>query len=99
MLMAMLRYKAERAGGRFIAIEARNTSQECSGCGAMVRKDLAERIHRCAHCNLEVHRDVNAARTIMKRAVAGPWSGFAQQLPNGLAGDRRSGNLSRKIAA
>jgi len=79
MLIAMLRYKAERAGGRFAVVEASNTSQECSGCGSLVRKDLKVRIHRCAHCKMEVHRDVNAARNVLKRAVAGPWSGFAAQ--------------------
>jgi hypothetical protein len=41
---------------------------------------------------LRVHRDVNAARNVLKRAVAGPWSGFARQ-NNGLASGRRSGNL------
>ncbi|MGY3581830.1 putative transposase [Bradyrhizobium sp. USDA 4341] len=99
MLIGMLRYKAARAGGRFVAVDARNTSQDCSGCGAQVRKDLNERIHKCVHCDLEVHRDVNAARNVRNRAVAGPWSGFAQQLPNVLAGGRRSGNLTAKIAA
>ena len=34
---------------------------------------------------MEVHRDVNAARNVLKRAVAGPWSGFAQG-NNGLTG-------------
>lgn len=99
MLMGMLRYKAERAGGRFVAVEARKTSQECSGCGAQVQKDLSDRIHKCSHCKTDLHRDVNAARNILKRAVAGPWSGFAQQLPNGLTGDRRFGNLTTKFAA
>ena len=98
MLMGMLRYKAARAGGQFIAVDARNTSLECSGCGALVRKDLSDRIHRCVHCETEVHRDINAATNVLKRAVAGPWSGFAQQRPNGLVGDRRSGNLTTNIA-
>jgi putative transposase len=98
MLIAMLRYKAERAGGQFAIVDARNTSQECSGCRATVRKDLSVRIHQCAQCKMEVHRDVNAARNILKRAVAGPWSGFAQQIPNDLTGGRRSGNLRMKAA-
>src|SRR6516162_4397868 len=85
MMISMLRYKAERAGGRFAVVNARNTSQECSQCGRTVQKDLSVRIHRCAHCKMEVHRDVNAARNVLKRAVAGPWSGFAQG-NNGLTG-------------
>jgi putative transposase len=95
----MLRYKAARAGGWFAVVDARNTSQRCSGCGSQVRKDLSVRIHKCAQCDLELHRDENAARNVLKRAVAGPWSGFAQQLPNVLAGGRRSGNLGSRIAA
>jgi putative transposase len=86
-LIAMLRYKAERASGRFAAVDARHTSQSCSGCGATVLKDLNERVHKCRNCEEEVHRDVNAARNILQRAVVGPWSG---NRPNDLAGDRRS---------
>ena len=77
-LIEMIRYKAERAGGNFVEVDAKQTSQDCSGCGATVRKDLKTRIHRCAHCKTELHRDVNAARNILKRAVVGPWSGFAR---------------------
>jgi putative transposase len=98
MMIAMLRYKAERAGSWFAVVDARNTSQQCSGCGHMVPKDLSVRVHRCTQCETEVHRDVNAARNILKRAVAGPWNGFAQQ-DNVLVGGCRSGNLIAKIAA
>ena len=91
-LMAMLRYKAEKAGSVFVAVDAKNTSQECSGCGAKLQKDLSVRIHSCSHCNLEIHRDLNAARNILIRAVVGPWSGRVE-LPNDLAGDRRFVNL------
>ncbi len=61
-----LRYKAERAGG---AVRAAGTSQTCSGCGAKALKRLAERSHRCG-CGLELHRDVNAARTILQRGAS-----------------------------
>lgn len=63
-----LSYKAESAGGRVITINPRNTSQQCSGCGAMVEKALSTRTHRCA-CGLEIHRDHNAARNILLRAA------------------------------
>ena len=98
MMISMLRYKAERAGGWFAVIDARNTSQECWQCGRTVQKDLSVRIHQCAYCQMEVHCDVNAARNVLKRAVAGPWSGFARG-NNGLAAGRRSGNLRAKVAA
>lgn len=46
MMISMLRYKAERAGGWFAVVDARNTSQDCSECGRTVPKDLSVRIHR-----------------------------------------------------
>ena len=100
--------EAARAGGRFVTVDARDTSQRCAQCDALVRKKLRMREHRCPHCETEVHRDVNAARNILKRAVAGPWSGNAEK--NGPTGEdrpkrrssrsgRRSGNLNGTIAA
>jgi hypothetical protein len=81
-----------------VHLEDAAVAQHCSGCGSLVGKDLNVRIHRCAHCKMEVHRDVNAAMNILKLAVAGRWSGFATQ-NNALAGGRRSGNLGENIAA
>ena len=68
-LARMVRYKAERAGGELVLVEARGTSQECSGCGEAVPKPLSERRHRCG-CGLDLHRDVNAARVILARGLA-----------------------------
>jgi putative transposase len=68
-LTRMVRYKAERAGGEVVLVEARGTSVECSGCGAAVPKELSERRHRCG-CGLDLHRDVNAARVILARGLA-----------------------------
>jgi len=73
---AMLRYKAERAGSQFAAVDARGTSVECSACGGKVPNDLSVRMHVCPRCDLGIGRDVNAARNILGRAVVGPWSGF-----------------------
>ena len=48
-----------------------NTSQACSGCGEMVPKDLTVRVHACPNsdCLLELDRDENAARNILKLAL------------------------------
>lgn len=59
--------KAERAGREFTAVDPRGTSQECSGCGAVVRKGLGERVHTCPHCGLVEDRDVNAAKNVHAR--------------------------------
>ena len=65
----VLRCKAERAGAEVVAVNPRGTSQECSGCGVVVPKKLAERWHTCPHCGLSLHRDENAARNILARAL------------------------------
>jgi len=69
--ISMLRYKAERAGTRLIEVDARNTSQTCSNCGAIGKKTLSDRIHGCDHCNLYLDRDLNAARNILRLAGVG----------------------------
>lgn len=70
--ISMLRYKAERAGALLVEVDPRNTSQECSGCGAMVQKTLGDRLHDCQLCGLHIERDINAARNILARAGVGP---------------------------
>ena len=64
-----LRSKAESAGVAFVEVDARGTSQQCSGCGTEVRKGLSVRRHDCGHCGLSLHRDENAARNILARGL------------------------------
>ena len=66
--LSILAYKAESAGREFREPNARGTTKECSGCGAMVPKELWERMHRCPCCSLVMPRDRNAARNIRQRA-------------------------------
>lgn len=40
----ILASKAECAGRELVRVDPRGTSQECSGCGKVVRKTLAERV-------------------------------------------------------
>lgn len=63
-----LKYKAENAGSFIIMVSAVNTSQKCSQCGALVKKSLAVRTHKCK-CGLKIDRDVNAARNILAGAL------------------------------
>jgi putative transposase len=63
--LTILTDKAAEAGRSVIALDARNTSQLCSACGALVPKSLKERWHRCA-CGYEADRDVNAARNLYR---------------------------------
>lgn len=68
--VAMLEYKAAEAGTKLVKVNPSGTSQECSRCGMDVPKELSERTHCCPHCGLTLDRDVNAARNILKKALA-----------------------------
>ncbi|MFH1648664.1 MAG: transposase [Patescibacteria group bacterium] len=57
-------YKAEDAGRTVIFVNPRNTSQMCSQCGEIVKKDLSVRVHVC-DCGLTLDRDHNAALNIL----------------------------------
>lgn len=63
-------YKAASAGRAVLRVNPRGTTQECSGCGAVVPKDLSVRVHECPHCGLKLDRDLNAARNILARGLA-----------------------------
>ena len=70
--ISMLRYKAEKAGAHIIEVDPRNTTQDCSGCGMTVPKELGDRQHQCSCCGLLIDRDLNAALNILYRAGVGP---------------------------
>lgn len=87
--ITMLRYKAERAGGELQLVDARGTSQICSGCGTKVPKPLRQRRHQCS-CGTDLHRDHNAARNILARAVLGP--GCANVIQQTASAELHGGN-------
>jgi putative transposase len=61
---------AVKRGVHLVKVNPNNTSQDCSGCGVKVRKDLSLRWHSCRDCYTELERDINAAINILKRAIA-----------------------------
>jgi len=67
-LMCFTEYKAEEAGTVVEYVNAYNTTQLCSGCGRIVPKTLAIRIHSCPYCGLVLARDHNSAITILSRS-------------------------------
>jgi putative transposase len=94
----MLTYKAEWAGRQFVKVDPRGTSQECSGCGAEVQKDLSVRKHRCPTCELVLDRDHNAALNVLQRGLAVPACKLGTGLPSGGRTHRESppGTLNRE---
>jgi putative transposase len=97
--LSLLTYKAARAGARIVEVDPRNTTQDCSGCGATVPKGLGDRQHECPHCGLSIDRDLNAARNILIRAGVGPGlhnvAGCGMRAGGNLSGaaDARQGSL------
>ena len=57
-------YKAENAGREVLFVNPKYTSQVCSGCGTIKKKELSERWHSC-ECGTELDRDHNAALNIL----------------------------------
>jgi putative transposase len=51
-----------------IGVEPAYTTQDCSACGARVKKALSMRTHLCRSCGVVLDRDHNAARNILAKA-------------------------------
>jgi putative transposase len=64
-----LEYFGKVFGKITIAVTPNGTSQECSSCGATVKKGLSTRTHVCA-CGCVLDRDHNAARNILSRGLS-----------------------------
>jgi putative transposase len=58
-------YKAARAGRAVLFVNPKYTSQVCSGCGTVRKKELSERWHSC-ECGTQLDRDHNAAINILR---------------------------------
>lgn len=82
-LIQFTQCKAERAGKSVVFVDPRNTSQQCSGCGGVVPKDLSERVHSCPRCGLTLDRDLNAAKNVLTLGLRGIAYG---DLTSGLGG-------------
>ena len=68
----MLSYKAQSAGRKLIKVDPRNTTQRCSACGSIVKKDLSVRVHECSYCGFSCDRDYNASRNILITGMEQP---------------------------
>lgn len=80
MLLGMLRTKAAEAASVFALANTRvvKPTQRCHRCGAIIKKELKDRVHRCT-CGCECGRDENAAKTLLRWLLEGDfWSGTGQ---------------------
>ena len=69
MLQSLTKYKAEWAGKVVTFVNPKNTSQECSRCGKIIKKNLNIKTHKCPYCGLVLNRHVNAAINILHRGL------------------------------
>jgi len=65
----MLEYKCDREGTHFVAVDPKDTTQECASCGVKTEKPLWVREHSCPSCGFEADRDANAAWNILSRGL------------------------------
>lgn len=74
MLRQMLAYKAPLYGADLILVDPKNTTHDCFWCGLPHFKELTDAEHVCTTPGLyfgrRAPRKVNAARVILKRALA-----------------------------
>lgn len=68
-LINMVVCKADSAGRQEVAVDPRETSQNCANCGNAVYKGLADRQHECS-CGFAVHRDYNSAINILRQGLS-----------------------------
>jgi putative transposase len=71
-LGSFIAYKAARHGVAVIHVDAAYTSQTCSACGHVDNRNRPRQdTFCCTSCGFAEHADVNAARNIASRGVAG----------------------------
>lgn len=70
--LSFLRSKAESAGYEVKSVEPAYTSQTCSSCGCYVETPLSKAVMECPNCGLNLDRDLNAAKQILRVAFAIP---------------------------
>jgi len=66
-LETMVRYKAALAGVEVVSVPAKDTSRECSKCGATDKNSRSGAHFKCASCGYRLAADLNAAKTISGR--------------------------------
>lgn len=69
-LLTLLKYKAEDAGKLVLEIDPKHTSQRCSKCGHIDKKNRKGMRFKCLKCGFELNADLNAARNIAQKGRA-----------------------------
>ena len=95
-------YKARRAGVPVVQVDAAYTSQECSHCHYVDRRNrLSQAAFACRSCGVVAHADHNASRNIRARGPA-VWESGAPSIapaPTAQVGARRGRNAASSSGA
>lgn len=83
--LSILVFQAQSAGKLAIAVNPNGTTQNCSNCGTLISKTIADRWPNCHVCGLELDRDVNGAINVKNLAV-GRTVNKAQRVSDAMAG-------------
>lgn len=68
-LKQRLQSLTEKHGIQVTLVPPQYTSQECSGCGHVNKRNRTDRSHfNCRFCNKKLHADINAGRVIRSRS-------------------------------
>ncbi len=84
-LQKLIEYKAQAKGISVVYVDARYTSQKCSRCGHISRKNRKDQAHFvCEKCGYQLNADLNAGRNIVKNYLAslGRKSGHGEASPS-----------------
>ena len=71
LLRTQLAYKAEWASRELAVVDPKFTSQRCSCCGVVSAEHRQRKRYDCAECRMTEDADINAARNILHKALAG----------------------------
>lgn len=66
----MLQYKCEEEGIEVVKVDPRYTSQRCSSCGKVEKKNRKGSLYKCCHCGYTNHADINAALNIRDKYIS-----------------------------
>ena len=81
-LERMLTYKLEETGGLLVKVPAAYSSQTCAACGHVdARSRESQAIFCCTACGEATNADINAARTILARALRGQTDDGRENIP------------------
>ncbi len=78
-LIDMCTYKVANAGKYIEFVNPGGTSQICSSCGVVVKKDLSVRIHSHNNCGLVMDMNLNAALNIREKYIRDVWNSLIKE--------------------